>query len=348
MASPPRKPAAISQGDPGTVVAPPKSLTCRALLRTETLPGKRQNEAMMNRREVIAAAAACVLRAQRPASENISPVYAESAALDAFTSDAADEVAVRIGRFPWRGSATLWVTVCFGEAVYSAALEDLKLGSFQGRTPVEKEEVTFNVLGNGQARMTRARNERLVGSAYVSVGTHATTEPPPGRGPVRVVLEAHFESSHRPVQVRAGRMEVMGHADVMIHVAGRTRRVRGYGKWHEQVGDRPSFAPAFTYFNVIGQGIGLLAGWRKAGAYGYAWYEGKTVPVKVAEFGPTGDRRKFHVELENGRVIDGEAVTKRVIAVPIEGQRRPGATVLVTSSLGAMTGHLNDWDPRAC
>jgi hypothetical protein len=181
----------------------------------------------------------------------------------------------------------------------------------------------------------------------VSAGAHETAEPPTSVGPNRLSIEGQFDSSHRPVQVRPGRLEVMGYGSTVVRIDGRTRRIRGYGKWHEQVGDRPRFAPAFTYFNVIGERIGLLAGWRKAGAYGYAWFDNKTVAVKAARFDPIAERRKFHVELEDGNVIDGEAVTKRVIQVPIEGQRRPGATVLVVSSLGRMTGHLNDWNPAA-
>ncbi|MBZ5608977.1 MAG: hypothetical protein LAP38_12010 [Acidobacteriia bacterium] len=297
----------------------------------------------LNRRQVLSAAVASLLRGQEP---GLPPAYAESAALDAFTPDATDEIAIRLGRFPRRGDATLWVTVCLGDKVYSAALENLKLGSFKGRTPVETEKATFAVLGDGEAHMTRTRNAGLLGSARVTAGAHESAEPPPGAGPVRIRIDANFESGHHPVQARPGRMEVMGHAEAVIHVAGRVSRIRGHGKWHEQVGDRPRFAPAFTYLNVIGDRTGLLAVWRKAGAYGYAWIEDKIVAVKTAQFDPIAARRKFRVELENGTVIDGETVTHRVVSVPIEGRQRPGATVLVTSSIGPMTGHLNDWDPK--
>ncbi len=299
----------------------------------------------MNRRHFVCAAVAPLLRGQSASLADLPAAYAESAALDVFTRDAGDEIAIRLGRFPRRGSATLWVTVCFGGTVYSAAFENLNLGSFRGRTRVETEKVSFSVLGDAEAHMTRTSNAGLRGSVRVAAGAHETAEPPVGAGPVRLSIDADFESSHQPVQARPGRMEVMGHATAVVHVAGRTRRIRGYGKWHEQVGNRPRFAPAFTYFNVIGERAGLLAVWRKAGAYGYAWLDGKTIPVKTAHFDPIGERRKFRVELENGKMIEGEAVTKRVISVPIEGQRRPGATVLVSSSIGPMTGHLNDWNP---
>jgi hypothetical protein len=298
----------------------------------------------LDRRQLLSAAVASVLPAEAIAA--LSPTYAESAALDVFTPDATDEVAIRLGRFPGRGNATLWVTVCFGDQVYSAALDNLNLGAFRDRTPVETEKVNFGVFGAAEARMARTSNASLRGSVRVTAGAHETAEPPPGAGPVHVAIEATFESSHRPVHVRPGRMEVMGHANATVHIAGRTRRVRGYGKWHEQVGDRPRFAPAFTYFNVIGNRAGLLAVWRKAGAYGYAWTGDKIVAVKVAQFDPAAARRKFRVELEDGRTIEGEAVTERVISEPIEGSRRPGATVRVTSSLGPMTGHLNDWNPK--
>ncbi len=300
----------------------------------------------MDRRKFLCAALASSLGGQESPDFVLSPTYAESADLDAFTADASQEISIRLGRFPRRGSATLWMTVCLGDKVYSAALEDLKLGSFQGRTPVEAEKVSFTVAGDGEARLLRTSNSALHASARVSAGAHESAEPPPGSGPIHIRIEADFESGHRPVQVRPGRMEVMGHASAAIHVAGRTTKLRGLGKWHEQVGDRPRFAPAFTYLNIIGDRIGLLAGSRRTGAYGYAWMGEQIAMVKSAAFDPIGPRRKFRVELEGGKVIEGEAITHRIVSVPIEGRQRPGATVLVSSSLGRMTGHLNDWDPK--
>ena len=49
---------------------------------------------------------------------------------------------------------------------------------------------------------------------------------------------------------------------------------------------------------------------------------------------------------DSGQVIEGEAAVRRQNSVPIEGQRRPGSTVVLTTNVGKMAGHLNDWQPR--
>ncbi len=277
----------------------------------------------------------------------LSPIYAESVQLAGLTVDGAQEISFRVARFPRRGEATLWATACIGDQVYNAAIENLALGEYKGRTPVEDQKVRFDVAGTDQAQLTRQtmRTGLLKGSAKVVFGAHKTADPPPGRGPHPLVIEARFESSHQPVKVRPGRSEVMGRIWVTVRTPAGVHKFQGFGKWHEQVGERPRFASAFTYLGVMGERSGLLAVWLKAGAFGYARLGDQIIAVKTVEFDPLGARRKFRVGLENGRVIEGEAVTRRTISTPIEGRRRPSTTVIVASDIGPLVGNLNDWEP---
>ncbi len=284
---------------------------------------------------------------------DLSPTYAESVQLAGMTSDSSQEISLRLARFPRRGEATLWATSCFGDRIYNAAMETLGLGDFKGRTRVEDQKVRFDVAGTDQARITRqitqtqtrTPNGLLKGSAKVAFGAHQTAEPPPGRGPHPLVIEARFESSHQPVNVRPGRWEVMGRVWATVRTPSGVHKFQGFGKWHEQVGERPRFASAFTYLGVMGERIGLLAVRLNAGAFGYARLGDQIVPVKTVEIEPIAARRRFRVGLENGRVIEGEAVTRRTISTPIEGRRRPSTTVIVNSDIGPMVGNLNDWEP---
>ena len=82
---------------------------------------------------------------------------------------------------------------------------------------------------------------------------------------------------------------------------------------------------------------------RQPAPFGFAWTGGETIKVKAVKFALPGERRAFTVELEGGRRIDGETRTIRTISTPVEGQRRPSATVAVTSTIGDMIGHINDW-----
>jgi hypothetical protein len=99
----------------------------------------------------------------------------------------------------------------------------------------------------------------------------------------------------------------------------------------------------FTYLTATSRDHGLLAVERQPAPFGFAWMGGETVKVKAVKFAPPADRRAFTVELEDGRRIDGETKTIRTITTPIEGQRRPSATIQVTSTIGDMIGHINDW-----
>ena len=280
---------------------------------------------------------------------DLSLIYAESVQLAGMTSDGAQEISMRVARFPRRGDTTLWATACLGDRVYNAAIENLGLGDFKGRTRVEDRTARFEVAGTDQALLMREMTPKadglLKGSAKVSIGAHQTADPPPGRGSHPLVIEASFESSHQPVKVRPGRSEVMGRISATVRTPSGVHKFRGFGKWHEQVGDRPRFASAFTYLGVMGDRIGLLAVWLKAGAFGYARLGDQVIAVKTVEIDPIAARRRFRIGLDNGRVIEGEAVTQRTISTPIEGHRRPSTTVIVKSDIGPMVGNLNDWDP---
>ncbi len=276
----------------------------------------------------------------------LPPAYAESAALVGLTSDGRRGVSLRVGRFPQRGEATLWAMLCLDDTIYSAALGDLSLGDFNGRTRVEEPTARFEIAGAAHALLTRTNENSLKAMARVSCNAHLSADPPEGGGDYPLIIEASFESGHRPVQVRPGRLEVMGQVKATVRTPLGVHRTEGPGKWHEQVGDRPRFAPAFTYLSVMGERKGLLATKRQDGAYGYAWLGDHVVTVKTVDIDPMAKRRRFRAVLENGHVIEGVAVTERTTSVPIEGQRRPGATVLVTSNIGPMVGHLNDWQPN--
>jgi hypothetical protein len=103
------------------------------------------------------------------------------------------------------------------------------------------------------------------------------------------------------------------------------------------------FATPFTYLTATSRDHGLLAVARQPSPFGFAWIGGETFKVKAVTIAPPADRRAFTVELEDGRRLDGETRTIRTISTPIEGQRRPSATIKVTSSIGDMIGHINDW-----
>src|SRR5262245_50355158 len=274
----------------------------------------------------------------------LPPAYAESIEISGLSEDASSEFEVRLARFPPRSSGTLWATVCLGDQVYNVALDEVSL-AVPGRTRVEEVDARFEVsdASGTSALLERHRDGSVIGRARVAVSAHRSADPPPGTGSEPVMLDAHFESAHPPVRVLPARVEVMGRVSATVRTPSGAFTIAGPGKWHEQTGNRPRFAAAFTYLTATSRDHGLLAVQRQPVPFGFAWMGGETIKIKTVTSAPPADRRAFTVELENGRRIEGETRTIRTISTPIEGQRRPSATIKVTSTIGDMIGHINDW-----
>ena len=96
-----------------------------------------------------------------------------------------------------------------------------------------------------------------------------------------------------------------------------------------------------------GETASLLAIGSPRGTGGYVETETGIVAIRSFEIDPEGpERRAFTLGLADGRTIEGVARVVQRWSVPIEGQRRPGTSVLVESDLGALSGSLNDWAPE--
>ena len=222
------------------------------------------------------------------------------------------------------------------------------MGRFTGATAVRESHARFHVEGVAEATFEREGSpELLAGTVYARGLLHENPDPPLGPGSTPVTLEAEFQARHGCVEVRPGRVEVMGTVRGTVRTPAGVFAFEMPGKWHEQVGERPRFGPRFTYLQVHGNGVGLLAIDRDTGAQGYVVEGGNVTRVRRFTIAPLSRAvRDFRVELADGRVIEGVARAVRRSSAPIEGQRRPGATVLVTCTLGQMAGQLNDWNPR--
>jgi hypothetical protein len=217
-----------------------------------------------------------------------------------------------------------------------------------GPTPVELPEARFAVGGPAAASIEcRERHTAaMVCRARAEAMTREDFNPPLGAGTLPLTIEAVFHARHAGDRARAGRMEVFGTVEGTITTPRGVHRFSSRGKYHEQTGERPRFGGAFTYFAVQGDGGSLLARNGSGSTWGFALLDGETVAVKTFTIDPLGSpRRAFRVELASGLVIEGSTEVVRETSVPIEGERRPSATVVVSTNRGRMIGHLNDWQP---
>ena len=273
-------------------------------------------------------------------------MYSESVAMTGYAKDASFTFDVRIARFPETGSAALWFYVYAAGEQYALVDETVTTGT--GKTAVDLPDAGFSVSGSATATLAgRARDsDRMTGMLTARGHLHQNAHPPHGTGDTLVQIEAQITASHAPIVVRAGRLEVMGDVRGTVRIGNQAHTFAVPGKWHEQTGDRPSFAPAFTYLFLQGEGTGLMATRHARGAWGYLFEDGQTRKLAGIDIEPYGQPvRKFVASLDDGRTVTGAARIIREVSVPIEGARRPGAAVLADSDIGPLVGVLNDWQP---
>jgi hypothetical protein len=276
------------------------------------------------------------------------PTYAESAALVAMSEDGQSELGLRIARFPGRSAGALWLGAYVGDRRYGVAIEGMTLGDVSGPTPVAEPTASFSVSGPAEARIEcreRQTMTMICRAAAVAL-THQEHHPSLGLGTVPLRVDAEFTARHAGDRARPGRIEVFGTVRATIETPDGVFQLESLGKYHEQTGERPSFAGPFTYFAVQGAGGSLLARTGGGITWGFALLDGEIVKVDTFTIDPLGTpERAFRVALADGRIIEGTTAIVRETSVPIEGRRRPSATVRVRTNIGQLAGHLNDWQP---
>ena len=259
---------------------------------------------------------------------------------------AGQEISIRLGRMVGQGAVSLWAGYASSSAAFSMA--DIRLSTGLAPTTVDTDIAAFHAAPGWSANFDRSgrMGDKMIGRAEMTGGLNATADPPEGEGRVPGRIEMTFESLHRPVLVRPGRMEVFGLGCGRVVLPDGDFEISGYAKWHEQVGDRARFAPAFTYMAISRSDVALLAISRGDAATGFALEGGKTTPVAAIKFSDPTPQRRFEASLTDGRTIRGVTNTIRMSSEPIEGKRRPGATVIAETDLGRMVGQVNDWRPE--
>ena len=290
------------------------------------------------------------------AEQQFSDNYAESVNIAGVTADGRSEINIRLSRKPIAATGSIWAHLAINGRQYSLVDESLDSGEFSEATDLTSNSVEYFVSGDSQARFTRQTSLRLSGKISAALHMHQTAHPDDGSGPILVSIEANFIATGPGADSGKGRIEVMGQVTASVSLEGQTNHLEMNGKWHEQVGERGKFAPAFTYLNVQSDELGLLAIGYQGGATGYLILGENVDPVVSFEIAPLDPHpkiseaqpprvRSFEITTLSGQHVWGQATELRRWSVPIEGQRRPGSTVRVVTNLGSAAGSLNDWNP---
>ena len=279
--------------------------------------------------------------------------YAESTMLFALSADGKQEVSLRLARFPLTGKATVWLHVADGEHAWAMAHETFTATNLA--TPMQDEDVSFAAHHGAQFVRFSSHNRRgqnMQGALSAELLAVVTRDPKLGEGTVPVAIDLRYQSASPGYRSETGRWEMTGTITGTVTVQGETITFNNPGKWHEQIGARRRFAPAFTYFNVQNDTVALLAIAFDQGVTGYGMFDGQLYELQSFEIQrrQTGPRsfkaRLYNAQTDTVQVVEGFARTVQQWSVPVEGQRRPGAAVVVDTNIGQMFGSLNDWQPE--
>lgn len=273
--------------------------------------------------------------------------YAESVMIGYISDDGTREISVRLARHPGDGRGEVWMSVAVPGSAWSVADDGFALSN-PTATPVGADSVTFKVERKDQEvsfRSVHRQGSEMQGEVRGRLRLLETRDPARGPGQIPVNVDLRFKAGTAGFRVR-GRWELTGEVQGDVTIDGHRYHFAGRGKWHEQTGPRAKFAPAFTYLNLENRSASLLAIGFKNRVTGYVLAKGKVHGVRSFTVDPQGAAsRHFKLVLSDKQVIEGTAKIVQRWSVPIEGRRRPGTSVIAETTIGRMTGSLNDWNP---
>jgi hypothetical protein len=174
---------------------------------------------------------------------------------------------------------------------------------------------------------------------------HAGKSGVDGPGDTPVSLEGVFHPGPLKAGSPAGRFERTGVIEATLRAGGKTVRVSGIAKAHEQTQTAPRFFNPFTYAMLWGPNASMIGMMSAARRYGDFEIGGVDTDMESFQIEPWSPRRRFVANLKNGRRIAGEAETLYRYEVPIFGKRWYGRIVRATAEGETMVGMINDWKP---
>ena len=272
--------------------------------------------------------------------------WSESLMLLHFDPELRNGISVRISRYPQLDVTWVWCHVLFDGKMY--AYTERRLPSGSARNLGEAPRGVYDCPAAGVAftrtgpvdRLDRIHLAARVMSRQSSAGQD-------GPGDIPVAIAAAFRPRKLKENPPAGRSEWTGDVEIDLSVGGRTVRLSGVAKAHEQTQSAPRFHDPFTYammWSPTGSFISTASPKRR-----YGDYEADGVSRGVEEFRPTPPAavRPFSALLKDGQVVRGVATRVAAYDVPVYDRMWNGNVVRIELAGRPLVGMLNDWRPEA-
>jgi hypothetical protein len=272
------------------------------------------------------------------------PTWSESAMVLYFDPQLRNGLSLRISRYPDRERTWVWLHLLVDGELYT--FTDSSVPCSAEHTTPEQPTAIYPCPGLkvGISRLGTSADMRAM-SFSAELKAHRGSSGTDGPGPSPVTVEGVFHPGPLRAGSPAGRFARTGQVEATVKAGGKTVRLFGVGKAHEQTQTTPRFTTPFTYAMLWSADAGLIGLLSPKGGYGDLDLGGQDTPVaafKIEKWAPT---RKFVAVLKDGRRVEGVAETVQRYQVPIFGRQWQGRVVRAEIAGHPMVGMINDWKP---
>ena len=272
------------------------------------------------------------------------PTWSESAMVLYFDEALRNGYSLRISRYPEKNATWVWLHVLLDGELYT--FTDRAVPCSTAHTTAEQTSATYACPGLkvSISRLGPSAQMRAL-SFSADLKAHRNSSGADGPGASAVSLEGVFHPGPLRAGSPAGRFERTGIMEATLRAGGKTVRLEGVGKAHEQTQTNPRFTTPFTYAMLWSPTAGLIGLMSKPRTYGDVQADGRDADIasfRIEAWAPT---RRFVAVLKDGSRIEGSAETVRRYEVPIFGRRWLGRIVRAEAGGHRMVGMINDWKP---
>jgi hypothetical protein len=306
---------------------------------------------MADRRAVVsgllglAASPALSRAAQAPGVVEGQPTWSESAMVLYFDAEARNGLSLRISRYPEHGATWIWLHLLADGVLY--AFTDSRVPCSADKITAELPGATYPCPGLKVSISRLGTSGDLKAMSFsAELRAHKGASGTDGPGAAPVSVEGVFHPGPLLAGSPKGRFEHTGRMEATIRAGGKTIRVGGVGKAHEQTQMAPRFTTPFTYAMLWSADAGMIGLLSPGGGYGDLDLDGHDTPMERFRIEPWSPKRRFIARLKDGRSVEGSAETVVSYQVPIFGRLWGGNVVRAEVSGHPMIGMINDWKPK--
>jgi hypothetical protein len=273
------------------------------------------------------------------------PTWSESAMVLYFDEALRNGYSLRISRYPEKNATWVWLHVLLDGQLYT--FTDRAVPCTRERTTAEQATATYDCPGL-KASISRlgpsARMQALSFGAELRAHRNSSGVDGPGGSPVS--LEGVFHPGPLRAGSPAGRFERTGTMEATLRAGGKSVRLGGVGKAHEQTQTNPRFTTPFTYAMLWSPDAGLIGLMSRPRTYGDVQIDGRDADIASFRIEAWAPKRRFVAVLKDGTRVEGSAETVQHYDVPIFGRRWQGRIVRAEAGGHRMVGMINDWKPE--